>query len=94
MLVNNGSLNMQTSNSKIILRSPNNTYWQLIIDNNGQLSTSVMGTLPTNIELSTGDLKVSDGQKGILLRSLDNTCYLTNISNTGNIITIPAICIN
>lgn len=94
ILVNNGSLNMQTSDSKIILRSPNNTYWELTVDNTGNISTLATSINPTNIELLTGDLKVSNGQKGVLLRSPNNTCFLTNISNIGTILTIPAVCIN
>jgi subtilisin family serine protease len=94
MLVNEGSLKMETSNAKIILRSPNNTYWQLNIDNNSQLSTQTIQILPQHFEINTGDLKISAAQKGVLLRSPDNTCYLTNISNLGQILTIPADCLN
>lgn len=94
VFVHNASLNMETSTAKIILRSPNSTYWQLTIDNNGEIGTQVVGILPQNIELTTGDLKISTGQKGILFRSPDNTCFLTNISNSGVLLTIPAICSN
>jgi serine protease AprX len=94
MLIHNASLNMETTAAKVILRSPNNNYWQLNINNSGQLSTQLMGILPPRAELSSGDLKITMGQKGILLRSDDGTCFLTNISNNGTILTIPAICIN
>jgi serine protease AprX len=90
----NASLNMETSSSKIIFKSENNSYWQLDINNVGELSTLQIMTLPPHAQLATGDLFISAPLKGVLLRSPDNTCFLTNMGNSGLILTMPADCMN
>jgi subtilisin family serine protease len=92
--VTGASLEMKSPSSKVILRSQNNTYWQLNIDNNGALTTSQIVVLPAHTQIQTGDLFISNGAKGVLLKSIDNTCFITRITNLRKIIAIPAICQN
>jgi serine protease AprX len=92
MVVSSGSLNFINNNAKLILRSPNNNFWQINISNSGEWSTSSISTLPPHIEISSGDVVISQPIKGVLFRSPDNTCFLTNVGKLGKILTIPAIC--
>ncbi len=88
------SLNMVTSNSKIILKSPNSTLWQININNGGTLTAQLANIILKHSELLNGDVYISGSLKGILMRSPDDTCFLTNMSNLGVLLTIPAICQN
>ena len=93
--ISNGSLNMLSNLSKIVLKSISGSYWNLNISNNGSLSTTLETNLPsTNTRIQNGDIYIANGLKGLLLRSPDNTCYLTNISDLGTILTMQAICPN
>ncbi|MBK9736675.1 MAG: S8 family serine peptidase [Saprospiraceae bacterium] len=93
--ISNGSLNLLTNLSKIVLKSADGSYWNLNISNSGSLSTSLETILPTiHTKIQNGDIYITDGFKGLLLRSPDNTCFLTNISDLGTILIMRAICPN
>ncbi|MBK7701088.1 MAG: S8 family serine peptidase [Saprospiraceae bacterium] len=75
ILIEEGSLNIMYSTALPILKSPNDAYWKLNIENDGTLSPELISILPLNMEIQNGDLKVSSGSKGLLLRSSDGTCF-------------------
>ena len=85
---------MVNPTSKIILKSPDNAYWQINVNEEGSIGCSLVSSLPAiNAKIQNGDLIIDEAKRGIILRSPGNICFLTNISNLGSLIAIPANCL-
>lgn len=87
-----GDLIFDSGNYSLIFNDGTD-YRSLEVDEDGSLSTNIVGSLPSvNIILQSGNLCVEGNDGGFILRNTDGECWKISVSNLGNIIVQQVAC--
>ena len=81
-----------TASRGIVIRRNSSSYSHLTIDNNGQITSSSMSTMPSNtMSVPTGHFKL-DICAGIIMTNAQGECWKLYIDEAGSICTAEIPC--
>ncbi len=84
----NSDVVINTISNSLVLTSPNNNKYKLVIDNTGKLTTSTYTANNSNdTELVNNSMVLSSPLKGIIIRSANNAMWRIVVENNGSVST-------
>ncbi len=90
----NSDLFLNTMDRSIVLTSPNNTKYRIIVNNAGILSTLLITSVtPGSTKAVSSSLNMNTSENGVILRSPDNSLWKISIGKAGELKTsvLPSV---
>lgn len=84
--IENANMSISTNGKGIVLRSPDQTWYRIKVNNSGVIATEVVPSISgANTKLSNNTLNFKQVNTGIIIKSPDNVLWKLSVDNGGNL---------